>query len=39
MKEFLKTLFKLNVWFFAGIMVVDTYSKVCDIHKTIVKHK
>lgn len=37
MRKVLKNLFKLNMWFFAGIIVVDAYGKVCEIHNALVK--
>lgn len=37
MRKVLKSLFKLNVWFFTGIIIVDTYGKVCEIHNTLCK--
>lgn len=39
MRKVLKSLFKLNVWFFAGIIVVDTYVKVCEMHNMLKKQK
>lgn len=31
MRKFLKNLFILNVYFFTGAIVLDTYGKVCEI--------
>lgn len=35
MRNLLKSVFKVNLWLCAGIMIVDMYSKVCDQHQTL----
>lgn len=35
MNKLLKCLFKLNLYFCAGILIVDSYAKICDIHSMI----
>ena len=35
MKKLLKGVFKLNLWFCAGILILDTYGKVCEMHKIL----
>lgn len=35
MKAFIKNLFKINLYFCAGIILVDTYNKVCEMHNTM----
>lgn len=35
MKKLLKSVIKLNLWFCVGILVVDTYGKICEMHEIL----
>ena len=37
MRKLLKNLFIINIYFFAGCIVLDTYGKICETHKAIKK--
>ena len=35
MKNLLRVVFKLNLLFCAGVLVLDTYGKVCEMNKAV----
>lgn len=37
MHNLLKSVFKLNLLFCAGVLIADTYGKVCEMHKILTR--
>ena len=37
MKNLIKKILKINLWFCAGVLITDTYVKVCAIHDALTK--
>ena len=35
--KLIKSVFMINLWFCAGIMILDGYGKVCHMHETMCK--